>query len=228
MDLAAVERFLRESIEDRRLTRRERKDLRGWIREHVGDAHEAAQVRNRAFAVVRGVLGESPDASVVSWLEDVVGLLAHHAQPASAAQAAAFFSPGDDCLGSVVGELRRARKTADVCVYTITDDRITKAIVAAARRGVRVRIVSDDEKADDTGSDVRQLAEERIPVALDRTPAHMHHKFAVFDSLRLLTGSFNWTRSASHGNHENLLVTTDERLVRAYQDEFDRLWETYG
>ena len=29
--------------------------------------------------------------------------------------------------------------------------------------------------------------------------AHLHHKFAVFDRARLLTGSFNWTRAATRG-----------------------------
>lgn len=52
----------------------------------------------------------------------------------------------------------------------------------------------------------------------------MHHKFAVFDRVRLLTGSYNWTRSAATENHENVLVSDDPRLVLPFCRAFDDLW----
>jgi phosphatidylserine/phosphatidylglycerophosphate/cardiolipin synthase-like enzyme len=52
----------------------------------------------------------------------------------------------------------------------------------------------------------------------------MHHKFALFDGQLLLNGSFNWTRSASLNNEENLLVTDNVVLVRSYQQQFELLW----
>ena len=36
----------------------------------------------------------------------------------------------------------------------------------------------------------------------------------------LLTGSFNWTRSAAEHNQENLIVTNEPRLMRLYVREF--------
>jgi phosphatidylserine/phosphatidylglycerophosphate/cardiolipin synthase-like enzyme len=42
-----------------------------------------------------------------------------------------------------------------------------------------------------------------------------HHKFALFDNARLLTGSYNWTRSAPEHNHENFVVTNSRKLVMA-------------
>jgi phosphatidylserine/phosphatidylglycerophosphate/cardiolipin synthase-like enzyme len=41
----------------------------------------------------------------------------------------------------------------------------------------------------------------------------------------LLTGSYNWTRSAARYNHENLVVTDQENLVQDFCREFDRLWQ---
>ena len=40
----------------------------------------------------------------------------------------------------------------------------------------------------------------------------------------LLTGSYNWTRSAALYNRENLLVTREARLVEAFGRDFDALW----
>ncbi len=134
------------------------------------------------------------------------------------------FSPGPECLGAIKSELDRARKKVEICVFTITDDRVTDAILAAHRRGVKVRIATDDEKAYDRGSDVERLFAEGIEVRVDEPDHHMHHKFAVFDDARLVTGSYNWTRSAAEKNQENVLVSDDTRLVRPYREMFERLW----
>ena len=56
----------------------------------------------------------------------------------------------------------------------------------------------------------------------------MHHKFAVFDRKVLLTGSYNWTRSAASENQENLIVTEAPGLVRSFAAEFDKLWAAFG
>ena len=53
----------------------------------------------------------------------------------------------------------------------------------------------------------------------------MHHKFALFDDKVLLTGSYNWTRSAAERNYENLILSEDPALLRAFRLEFDRIWE---
>jgi phosphatidylserine/phosphatidylglycerophosphate/cardiolipin synthase-like enzyme len=111
-----------------------------------------------------------------------------------------------------------------VCVFTITDDRITRALLEAHERGVRVRVVSDGDKAMDPGSDIHRLRQAGVAVRVDRAEAHMHHKFAVFDRMRLLTGSYNWTRSAAAENQENVLVSDDPRLVVPFCRAFDDLW----
>jgi mitochondrial cardiolipin hydrolase len=147
----------------------------------------------------------------------------------SAEPSIAVFSPGNGPLMEIIRQFDRARKTADVCVFTITDDRISSAIQRAHDRGVEIRILSDDDKSFDEGSDIQRLKSGGIACRMDvgRT-AHMHHKFAIFDGQRLLTGSFNWTRSATDFNEENLLVTSDPVLVQAFADRFEKLWVKFA
>jgi phosphatidylserine/phosphatidylglycerophosphate/cardiolipin synthase-like enzyme len=99
--------------------------------------------------------------------------------------------------------------------------------VAAHRRGVAVRILSDDDKSEDRGSDVETFMRAGIPTRTDSTDAHMHHKFAIFDGEILLTGSYNWTRSAERANQENVVLSEDPRLLRDFQGCFDRLWRQF-
>lgn len=54
---------------------------------------------------------------------------------------------------------------------------------------------------------------------------HMHHKFALVDDRKLITGSLNWTVTAVQSNKENVLVTEEPELVHPYVDEFRQLWE---
>jgi phosphatidylserine/phosphatidylglycerophosphate/cardiolipin synthase-like enzyme len=52
----------------------------------------------------------------------------------------------------------------------------------------------------------------------------MHHKFALFDKECLINGSFNWTRSASTKNEENITLLYDNNLVSAFNGTFESLW----
>lgn len=54
---------------------------------------------------------------------------------------------------------------------------------------------------------------------------HMHHKFAIVDGKKLITGSLNWTLTAVQSNKENIIVTDEPKLVRPYRQEFQKLWE---
>lgn len=135
------------------------------------------------------------------------------------------FSPGDECLFAICRHIESAERSVDACVFTITDDRIATRLLDAHRRGVRVRIITDNDKAYDDGSDVHRLARAGIEVRVDQTPFHMHHKFALFDDRRMLTGSYNWTRGAARDNQENVIASDDPRLLRPFGREFATLWE---
>src|SRR5207248_2349871 len=131
----------------------------------------------------------------------------------------AFFAPGERCLQQIIHRIGQCRRTADLCVFTITDDRISRAILDAHRRGVKIRIISDNEKWHDLGSDIEKFREAGIAVKLDdvhghtdpHLNGHMHHKFAIFDGVRLLNGSYNWTRGAADANYENITDTADAK-----------------
>jgi phosphatidylserine/phosphatidylglycerophosphate/cardiolipin synthase-like enzyme len=137
----------------------------------------------------------------------------------------AFFSPGDDCLNAIIACMDAAEESVKICVFTISDNRISDAIVRAHRRGVAIKIMTDNDKLHDAGSDIQELAARGLEVRVDKTRNHMHHKFAIFDEVQVLTGSYNWTRSAALYNHENILITDNPSIVQDFSDEFNRLWK---
>ncbi len=227
IDFAELDRLLRESADDAVLDDGEKLELRelgsGLSRDRV------RYLRNRAFDLVRerSLLPDAAPLTLLRWLEQVVKTLDAGADPPPV-QADAYFAPGEDCLRKLRELCLGAKRSIDVCVYTISDDRLCVALIDAHRRGVVVRILSDDHKVHDAGSDVLRLRDFGLNVRLDDTAFHMHHKFAIFDGARLASGSFNWTRNASSGNEENLVVTDDMRLVRSFGAHFEGLWGKFA
>ena len=217
------EEILRETLEDQRMSRGEKKALGRLLAPIVSDQRRRALLRSQAFDVARAELLGPQAHAVVDWLEEVVKLLQpQDDQPTERTEA--YFMPGDNGPRAVVGLIAAARQSADICVFTITDDRISSAIRDAHRRGVQVRVVSDNEKAEDLGSDIEALRRDGLPVRVDRSEHHMHHKFAIFDQKTTLTGSYNWTRSAAVANAENFIISRDRLLAQTFGQEFEKIW----
>lgn len=222
-----LEQFLKQSLADRRLSGGEKSAFADWLAEHARTNQDRGVVRHAVFDAARTASASLDTAQLLEWLENtmkVVAPIEPEAKKAAIEPAEAFFSPGTACLERIVHRFKAARRSADVCVFTITDDRIARSMLDAHRRGVKLRLITDNDKAYDLGSDIREFEAAGISTKIDRTPAHMHHKFAIFDGTRLLNGSYNWTRSAAESNEENIIDTGDPDLVEAFAAEFKKLW----
>ena len=225
-----VKEALRLSIQDGELSRLERDEIRAWIADASMDVNKRALYQSMAFDLANEAISSQvlPHYSALNWLEKVVKALTPSAIAIPVNDVTeALFTPHHNCAGRIVDLFKAARAGVDVCVFTITDDRISDTIIEAHRRGVKVRIVTDNDKCFDPGSDIERFRDVGIPVRQDRTSNHMHHKFAIFDGRILLSGSYNWTRSASQYNEENLLLTSEKRLLEPFRELFERLWRDF-
>jgi phosphatidylserine/phosphatidylglycerophosphate/cardiolipin synthase-like enzyme len=226
MTTPEFDQILRKTLEDFRVSRGERRVLSSILDELDADEQQLAYLRNRAFEIAREQIVGPEVQGVINWLEDIVKVLQPgREEPQRSEIAEVHFSPGDRCVGAINGLIRRTHRTLDVCVFTITDNRISETILEAANRRVKVRIITDDEKSEDKGSDIEHLQRSGIEVRVDHSPYHMHHKFAIFDRRTALTGSYNWTRSAAEQNEENIVVTDDRRITKIFVAQFEELWD---
>ncbi|MDA1016034.1 MAG: phospholipase D-like domain-containing protein [Planctomycetota bacterium] len=229
MNAQDIEQLFRKTLGDRRMSRGERKALSQLLDQLDPSEQTLTVFRNVAFKLASEAVNTPQDRAIVEWLEEAVKLLQAASQTSvKPTIAEAHFSPQDNCLSRINGLLGAAKSRVDICVFTITDDRIAATIIDAHRRGVTVRIITDDDKSQDLGSDIDRLAAAGIEVRVDRSQFHMHHKYGVFDRKILLTGSFNWTRSASQNNEENFIITDDRRLVRPFVASFEDLWAKFA
>ncbi|MCG8457384.1 MAG: phospholipase D-like domain-containing protein [Holophagales bacterium] len=225
-DPDAIEELFRDTLADGRLSRAEKRALGEVLSDLDLSREDRARHLGSAFRLAREALGRVPPDRALEWLLGMSKLVLGAGPKLPRSELAqVLFEPGDQVPPHLISLVDSCRKCLDICVFTITDNRISSPILAAHRRGVRVRIVTDSDKATDPGSDVRMLAEQGIEVRYDFLPSHMHHKFAVFDGRILVTGSYNWTRGAAENNYENLLITDDRRFVYPFVEELERLWQ---
>lgn len=211
---------LRLSIEDEIFSRSEKKSIKMLIGEQPLDFDQLNFLRSKIYEIANEKANPENFGFILEWIRNANSVLISKA----ADKSDAFFSPGDACRNVIINQIMYATSRISICVFTISDDRITNAIIDSHRRGRDIRIITDNDKSLDMGSDIAQLYKEGISIKMDSTPNHMHHKFMVVDDNALITGSYNWTLSAAKYNHENVLLTTEGGVVKSYLKEFSQLW----
>jgi len=147
---------------------------------------------------------------------------------ASAIASEAYFSPNGGIRDQLIRRINHSRATIDVAVYSFTSGPIAQALADARRRGVRIRVIRDRRQSSNKHDENSFLESQGIPVkVLSGLPPHgiMHHKFAIFDDKTVETGSFNWTVNGERSSHENALFFDDPSLIKAFDQEFERLWK---
>lgn len=138
------------------------------------------------------------------------------------------FTPGpESCAEQIVDRLDEAKASVRVQAYYLTQPLILRAIATAKKRGLDVEVILDksQDRRNSTGSrytGATYLANAGVPVWIDDAPAIAHNKIIILDDHTVLTGSFNFTKSADTRNAENVVII-DSAEVAAH---FTRNWES--
>jgi len=212
---------LKTSIQDHIFSKAEKAELKSLLGDKPLSEQELIFLRSKIYELAAAEATAENYSFVLDWIKASQNALISLPQKTSTA----FFSPGEECRQVIIQQIKQAIRQVSICVFTISDDRISDSIITAHQRGVDIKIITDNDKSWDEGSDIKQLAHLGIAVKMDNTPNHMHHKFMIADNKSLLTGSYNWTVSAARANHENVLFTEEAGVVRSYLKEFDSLWK---
>jgi len=218
---------LKQSLNDDFLSKPERKTLESVLRNQALDKNQLNFLRSKVFELANEKLSDKNYRFIVEWIRDVSNTIINHPQNGLPKPeiSESFFSPGETCRNMIIQQLNEARKQLKICVFTISDDAITESILRAHKRGINIMVITDNDKSLDLGSDIEQISRAGITVKMDHTTDHMHHKFMIVDGITLLTGSYNWTRSAARYNHENIVLTKDVGVVKSFLGEFEKLWK---
>ena len=134
-----------------------------------------------------------------------------------------------------------------MALFVFSAQQLTNVLREQIEQGVEIRLVADPGFASRPFSEVLDLLGVTLPDHTCKVEANnqpldqalegigtprlargdkLHHKFAVIDNKTVITGSFNWSRSAANTNDETLLVIHSPQLAKHFNREMDRLWNT--
>ena len=140
-----------------------------------------------------------------------------------------YYSPDDAPLDRLVMLYGHARRYLYVAVYGLTSPRAVEAMVAAKKRGVDVRLITDRQRTEDvkqrTALHTLDLA--GIPILVNEHDGLMHLKQVVIDDEVNTSGSMNHTTSGNHYNDERLDVITDHALTVKAREKFLAMWNDH-
>jgi phosphatidylserine/phosphatidylglycerophosphate/cardiolipin synthase-like enzyme len=137
-----------------------------------------------------------------------------------------YYAPEDAPLDRMVTLYQQAKRYVYVAVYTLTSPRAVKALVAAKKRGVDVRMITDRERTEDLKqrSALRTLRLAGIPVLVNHHDGLMHLKQVVIDDEINASGSMNHTTSGNRYNDERLDVIFDRAISAKAREKFLAMW----
>lgn len=147
------------------------------------------------------------------------------------------FRPNEPVEPLLVKAIESARESIDLALYEFTSRGLLKALLAARKRGVKIRILLDDTSANprnEPDAEYKRHRSEQIwaliradmDVNVVGRPTKygiMHHKFAVFDGKMAEFGSYNWTYTSERNHYENVIFSADKDRVAGYQAAWNHL-----
>jgi phosphatidylserine/phosphatidylglycerophosphate/cardiolipin synthase-like enzyme len=132
----------------------------------------------------------------------------------------------------LVKHMKGAKKEIQIAVAHFNTQRLADAVIAAKKRGLKVRVLVDLGEYRNRVSKAAALEKAKVDVRYHAYSVKMffpyaqlmHHKMLIVDGKTLISGSYNWSRTAEHGNHENIQVLKQPSLLKAFKKEYEALW----
>jgi phosphatidylserine/phosphatidylglycerophosphate/cardiolipin synthase-like enzyme len=126
---------------------------------------------------------------------------------------------------ALVFMIDNAITSIDGALFELDAPDTTAALIRAVQRGVRVRLVVDDEhNLDDPTSTINQVIAAGAQVKPDDRSPLMHSKFFIFDSISVWTGATNFTGNGIYNQNNNSILIRSSELAANYQAEFDEMF----
>lgn len=139
-------------------------------------------------------------------------------------QVEVLFSPDDGVALRILALLRNAQRSIDLLAYSFTSDAIGEVLLERAQDQVKVRAVVEAGQVSAAGAETERLREAGLDIRLDGNPGNMHHKVIIIDDVIVITGSYNFTRSAEEHNDENVLILHDPEIADRFLEEFEGIY----
>lgn len=157
--------------------------------------------------------------------EEFYGIGTWHSFETPTESMSVCFTPPIGCGSLIAREVQVAQKSIYLQAYSLTSYAIINQLIAASKRGVKVRAILDNVNFSESKSVVDDLRKAGVEVTRDKVLGIAHNKVMIIDGYKVITGSFNFTEAADKRNAENVLLIQDRKVAAEYLANWMKRWE---
>ncbi len=122
----------------------------------------------------------------------------------------------------ILDDLKGAKKTIDLATYNYTDTKTAQALIDAVHRGVKVRLVVDEDNYNKKVVD--DLRDGGVKVISAQSNGLMHAKYIIIDGKVVISGSANMTLSSFSSDNNFMVRLESEEAAKVFTDEFEEMY----
>jgi phosphatidylserine/phosphatidylglycerophosphate/cardiolipin synthase-like enzyme len=136
-----------------------------------------------------------------------------------------YFSPDDGVADRIYEILTEAKESIYFMAFSFTTDEFGEVIREQAGNGLTVAGVMEEQQVkSNIGTEYDFFQQAGLDVYLDGNEGQMHHKTMIVDGKIVISGSYNFSRSAEIRNDENVIIFHNEKIADFYLQEFERVY----
>jgi phosphatidylserine/phosphatidylglycerophosphate/cardiolipin synthase-like enzyme len=149
---------------------------------------------------------------------------------AFAKDAALNFPPSDSFVSRSVKAYNAETSRIDVIMYRITDKAHSEAMIAAAKRGLIVRLLTEPKQYRDPNYlwdawNVDRMYMAGVEVKMRAHDGLNHEKVVIlYNQLMTIFGSSNWTSASTSSQQEHNFFIKDQNFFNYFRSQFLRKW----
>ena len=138
-----------------------------------------------------------------------------------------IFAPETDEISALIAEVEGAAQSIRFMTFVFSLDELAEAMLSqAASRSVTLEGVFENRNSLASWSQLPALHCAGAAVRQDGNRYVLHHKVIIIDDHSVITGSFNFSRSAAKNNDENIVIVRNAAIAELYLQEWQRIWDS--
>lgn len=121
-------------------------------------------------------------------------------------------------------EIDKSKESIKISVAWFTNKDLLGQLEIKVQNGCNVEIIISDDLQNKRLSFKNFIASGgKVLIMPTKSGKFLHDKFAIFDNKNLIAGSYNWTYTAENFNHEFVIQSDNEQLVKQFNFRFNNL-----
>ncbi len=122
----------------------------------------------------------------------------------------------------ILKDIKGAKKTIDLATYNYTDTKTAEALIDAVHRGVKVRMVVDEDNYNKKVVD--DLRSGGVKVISAQSNGLMHAKYIIIDSAVVISGSANMTLASFSYDNNFMIRLESADAAKIFTAEFEEMY----